>query len=45
MSKIEELIEKLCPDGVKYIELSKVCKLQNGFAFKSTFLNKVEKKS
>ena len=36
MSKIEELIEKLCPNGVEYIELNKVCRFQNGFAFKSS---------
>ena len=36
MSRIEELIEKLCPNGVEYKELEKVCRFQNGFSFKST---------
>lgn len=35
MTKLEELIEKLCPDGVEYKELNEVCRFQNGFAFKS----------
>ncbi len=30
MSKIEELIEQLCPNGVKYKELGEVCKFQRG---------------
>lgn len=30
MSKIEELIEQLCPDGVPYKELGEVCKFQRG---------------
>jgi hypothetical protein len=29
MGKIEELIEQLYPDGVKFKELGKVCKFQN----------------
>lgn len=36
MRRIEELIEKLCPNGVEYKELEKVCRFQNGFSFKST---------
>lgn len=36
MSKLEELIEELCPDGVEFKELNTVCSFQNGFAFKST---------
>lgn len=35
MSKIEELILKLCPNGVEYKKLKDVCSFQNGFAFKS----------
>ena len=35
MSKLDMLIEKLCPDGVEYVKLGDVCELQNGFAFKS----------
>ena len=27
MSKLDELIKELCPDGVKYVELSEVCEL------------------
>lgn len=41
MSKIDDLIGKLCPDGVVYKELGEVCKFRNGFAFKSSkFKNK-----
>jgi hypothetical protein len=29
MNKIDELIEQLCPEGVKFKELGKVCKFQN----------------
>lgn len=36
MSKLKELIEELCPDGVEFKELNTVCSFQNGFAFKST---------
>ena len=35
MSELERLIQELCPNGVEYLELSKVCRFQNGFAFKS----------
>ena len=35
MSRLNELIEKYCPDGVEYKELNEVCRFQNGFAFKS----------
>ena len=35
MSKIEELIEKYCPNGVEYKQLKNVCEFQNGFSFKS----------
>ena len=36
MSRIEELIKEKCPDGVEYKKIESVCKLQNGFAFKSS---------
>lgn len=36
MSKLEQLINELCPDGVEYKSLEKICKFQNGFAFKSS---------
>ena len=36
MSKLEQLINKLCPNGVEYRSLEKICKFQNGFAFKSS---------
>ena len=35
MSRLDELIQKLCPNGVEYRELNEVCRFQNGFAFKS----------
>ena len=34
MSKIEELIAELCPDGVEYKELNKVLKINNGKDYK-----------
>ena len=30
MNKIDELIEKLCPNGVKYIELKEICTFNRG---------------
>src|SRR5574344_2441150 len=36
MNKVEELIEKFCPEGVEYKTLGEVCEFQNGFAFKSS---------
>jgi len=35
MSKLDELIKELCPNGVEYKKLGEVCNFQNGFAFKS----------
>lgn len=35
MSKIEDLIQQYCPNGVKYVKLGDVCEFRNGFAFKS----------
>lgn len=41
MSKIDELIKELCPNGVEFKELRDVCEFKNGFAFKSNlFLKK-----
>ena len=36
MSKLQELIKKLCPDGVEFRKLGEVCEFINGFAFKSS---------
>lgn len=36
MSKLEALLQQLCPDGVKHTKLQNVCIFQNGFAFKSS---------
>ncbi|MCQ2315842.1 MAG: restriction endonuclease subunit S [Bacteroidales bacterium] len=36
MSKIEELIQQYCPDGVEYVKLGKVCDFITGFAFKAS---------
>ena len=36
MSKLEELIQELCPNGVEHKMLQEVCRFQNGFSFKST---------
>lgn len=30
-SKLEELIEKLCPNGVEYRELGEICNIRNGY--------------
>lgn len=35
MSRIDELIERLCPDGVEYKSLISVANIQYGFAFES----------
>lgn len=37
MSKIDELIKELCPNGVEWKKLGEVCNFQNGFAFKSKY--------
>ena len=31
MSKLEELIAELCPDGVEYVQLREVFELKNGY--------------
>lgn len=36
MSKLQKLIQELCPDGVEYKPLGDVCRFINGFAFKSS---------
>ena len=36
MSKLKELIQKLCPNGVEFKKLGDVCNFINGFAFKSS---------
>ncbi|MEA4836087.1 MAG: hypothetical protein VB133_13260 [Anaeromusa sp.] len=30
MSKLEELLKELCPDGVEYVRLNKICKIYDG---------------
>ena len=35
MSKIDDLIKELCPDGVKFKGLGQLAKILNGYAFKS----------
>ena len=34
-TKVEQLIQQYCPDGVEYKPLGEVCDFRNGFAFKS----------
>lgn len=34
MSKLDELIEKLCPNGVEYLELKDILKIKNGKDYK-----------
>lgn len=36
MSRLEELIAELCPNGVEYKELKSVCNFITGFSFKSS---------
>ena len=36
MSRLEELIAELCPNGVEYIKLEEVCGFMTGFSFKSS---------
>ena len=36
MSKLRELIDEFCPNGVKSMKLGEVCDFVNGFAFKSS---------
>lgn len=44
MAKLDNLIKKLCPNGIKEYTLNEVCSFQNGFAFKSNlFRNEGEK--
>ena len=38
MSKINDLINKLCPNGAPYIKINDCCNFQNGFAFKSNLI-------
>ena len=39
MSKLQELIRELCPNGVEYKKLGEVCDFINGFAFKSSLFH------
>lgn len=39
MSKLDELIQELCPDGVERVALGEVLTVQNGAAFQSTYFN------
>ena len=36
MSKLDELIKELCPNGVEYKRLEEVCEFISGFAFKAS---------
>ncbi len=36
MSKIDEMLKQMCPDGVEYVELGEVCDFITGFPFKSS---------
>jgi len=38
MSKLEELIQQLCPDGVEYKPLGEVCKLSRGRVYSKDYL-------
>lgn len=36
MSKINDLIKEMCPNGVEYKTIDEICYFQNGYAFKSS---------
>lgn len=40
-TKVEQLIQQYCPDGVEYKPLGEVCDFRNGFAFKSNLFTRV----
>lgn len=39
MSKLQELIKKLCPDGVEFRKLGEVCELSRGKVYSKTYIN------
>ena len=39
MSRIDELIAELCPEGVEFSQLGNACKVFNGYAFKAELFN------
>ncbi len=41
MSKLNELIEKYCPDGVEWKELGDVCDIHKGVQFNKTDMKEV----
>ena len=41
MSRLEELIEKLCPDGVEYVAFGTVCKISKGIQFNKADMNEI----
>ena len=38
MSKLEELIQKLCPDGVEYKRVSDLCNVSRGIVISKQFI-------
>ena len=38
MSKVQDLIQKLCPDGVEYKKLGDVCELSRGKVYSKTYI-------
>ena len=41
MSRLEELIEKLCPEGVEYVAFGTVCKISKGIQFNKADMNEI----
>ena len=39
MSRIDDLIDQHCPNGVAYKAIGSVCEVMNGAAFKSEYFN------
>lgn len=38
MSQLQELIRKLCPNGVEFKELGKICELSRGKVYSKTYI-------
>lgn len=43
MSRLEELIKELCPDGVEYKPLKDICKRQKGISITAGEMKKINK--
>ena len=39
MSKLDELLKKYCPDGVKFFKVGEICSLSRGKVISKKFIN------